>query len=509
MPREFDAQDKAKRIAEFINADATLSESFPPGLLRVRKTTGGQTLRVAYSNSPTELKNWSAGVGIFDEVDELEMRAFDSIAAAKQRMGAYRRRLELYIGTPTLPEYGIHRVWKESDQRQFNVPCPLCGETQHLTWEGNIRWDDTQETNEEKAATARFVCAHCGENWDHRLREMANARGRWVATFPDRPIIGFGLNRLLVPSSLPGKMVSDFLNGLESDTAMREHVNQNLGKVFLPTTGQLTSHTIELCIDHGLTWGRPPPGTVMMTAGIDVQGDAAPYDFVWECRAYNADGFATVIAYGIARSIDEVADLFGRVGKPGRARFRVAGGLADATFGQHKATVEELSDLCPAIQPARFEWRMRGFKRGTIEKMKKGKGFNVNEDDALQDNIGRFFDTPDRPARIAIAPCPNRGMEAGWVDQYTKIARVKENTPRGPVWKFKKLRSKDVDFPFAGALAEFARRQRGGSIPGAGTFGSVKEIKRRANAPENTGTKGKARRVIKLANKTKKSRRRY
>ena len=161
------------------------------------------------------------------------------------------------------------------------------------------------------------------------------------------------------------------------------------------------------------------------------------------------------------------------------------------------------------IQPARFEWRMRGFKRGTIEKMKKGRGFNVNEDDALQDNIGRFFELPDRPPRIAIAPCPNRGLEKEYIEQYTKIARVREDTPRGPVWKFKKLRQRGVDFPFAGALAEFAKRQRGNAVPGDSRYGSMRDIRDRAKNDENPGKKAIARRIIKIPQRQQKRRGRY
>lgn len=509
MPREFDAQDKAKKLNEMISADAALDESFPPGLMRVRKTRGGQTLRVAYSNSQAELKNWQAGAGVFDEVDELESRDFDSVAMAKMRMGAYRRRTELYIGTPTLPDFGIHRIWQESDQRKFLVPCPLCEELQELTWEGNITWENEEKTAELRAASAKFICAHCKEPWDHRLREMANAEGSWVKTYPERPIIGFGLSRLLVPSSLPGKMVSDYLAGLESDTAMREHVNQNLGNVYLPTTGQLTTHTIENAIDQELTWGAIPSDTVTLTAGVDVQGDQAPFEYFWEVRAYNSDGFAKVIAFGITKTSEELAGLFGRVGQPHRARYRIAAGLVDISDGHHKETVEALCELCPVLQPARFEWRMRGFERGKIVRLKKGKGFAINKDDALQDNIGRFFETPDRPRRIAIATCPQRALEAEWVEHYTKIARVRERTARGDVFTYRKLRQRNVDFPYAGALAEYAFRQRGGTIPGGGSYGSTKGIKERAEPGRKPDGSTAPRKVLRIVKRRSGGRRHY
>jgi len=465
LPREFDANDKAKKIAEMVSASAYLSEIIPRGLIRVRKTIGGQQLRVAYSNSQSELKNWQAGIGVFDEVDELESREYDSIAMAKQRMGSYTRRLEIYIGTPTLPDYGIAKVWQDSDNRRFESSCPLCHEFQEINWDGNIRWDHSLETKDDQAATARMICAHCDQRWDHRLRQMANRNGRWITHAPARKVKGFKLSRLIVPTALPEKMVSDYLAGLENETSMREHVNQNLGEAYLPTTGKLSDHIIEQAIDAAIPWGRIPRGTVSLTAGIDVQGAAEPYEFVWELRAYDADGFATVIAYGIARTLGDVESLFATGGQ-----YRLNRGLIDISDGHHKDAVEELCDLIPVFQPAKFEWRAGArFDRGKFVKVKHGHGgFSMNRDDALQANLGRFFDVGERGRRIAIAVCPSRALERAYIDHYTHIARVKENTTKGPIYTYRKLRTKDVDFPFAGALAEEAKRYSGTAMPATG-----------------------------------------
>ena len=501
MPREFDATDKAKRLAEMIDAEPSLRREFPPGLLRVRKTRGGQSLRVAYSNSQAELKNWQAGVGVFDEVDELEGRDYDSVAMARQRMGAYRRRLEVYIGTPTLTDYGIHAIWEQSDQRQWRVPCPLCRAVQPLEWDTNITWNAELETEEAQAASARFVCAACGVSWDHRLRELANAEGVWVPT-REAGVIGFGMNRLMVPSSIPAKLVSDYLEGLKSDQAMREHVNQNLGQCYLPSTGKLNPSTVEGVIDHSLRWGSAPPGTVVMTAGVDVQGEAAPFEFVWEVRAYDRSGVASVIAYGMT---DEsgMLDLFGQVGRPGQ--FPVARGLVDISDGHHKPAVERLCELCAVFEPARFDWqRQAKFDRGKVVKVKRGhRGYAVGRDDALQDNLGRFFEAPERGRRIRVAPCPQRALEREWVVQYTRIARVREDTARGPVYTYRKLRQKGVDFPFAGALAEFAFRHGGAQRPGAGGYGSVKDAKGRKRPNPTGGAQPSARSALRVVKRTR------
>jgi hypothetical protein len=481
MPRQFDADDKAKRLADIIDADPLLTERFPSGLLRVRKSTSGQSLRIPYSNSTAELKNWQSGIGIIDELDECEFRDYDSVAMALQRMGSYRRTIEIYIGTPTIPDFGIHAIYESSDQRQWIIECPLCQKTMPYTWDGMMRWDAAMATDEDRSASARMVCALCEKTWDFRLREIANSRGRWIARSPKSKIIGFDMNRLMVPTSLPSKMVGDYLLGLKSDGAMREHVNQNLGEVYLPSTGKLDSRVVEAAIDPALRWGEVPRGTVQLSAGIDVQGEAEPFDLFWELRAFNQDGHATVVAYGIAKEA-AILELFGCEGRMGR--YHILRGLVDISDGHHKEAVERLCKACSALQPARFDWhRQTSFDRGKVVKVKSGhSGFALDRDDALQDNLGRFFESAERGRRISIAPCPDRALEKAWVEHYTKIARVKEDGPRGPVYTYRKLRQRDVDFPFAGALAEYVFRHLGAVLPGSGNFGSVAQVREKAGA---------------------------
>ena len=461
LPRECDAKDKAKNMTAMIETDPELVDKFKKSQARIRKTKAGQTLRVAYSNSQSELKNWQGGIGVFDEVDDLERKDHDSVAMAKQRMGSYRRRVELYIGTPTYPNYGIHQVWLDSDQRYYHIPCPICKADQVLTFEGNIEFDNTLDTDEEKASSARFKCSECDETWDHRLRELANSKGHWVITRPEKAIIGFAISRLYVPSALASKIVSDYLTGLKSDKAMREHVNQNLGQVYLPTTGKLEEHMIEQVIDNdGLQWGKKPGDSEFMGLGVDVQGETAPFTYVWELRSYNGDGFGTTIAYGINRGISEMKKLFGSKNK--RGRYDVDRGVVDISDGHHKEEVLELCEEVPCLQPGRFDhYQQTKLDRGKVNKSEAGTWYQINVDDALQDNLGRFYYNDEKPLMIAIAPNPKRAREKEYIEHYTKIARVKRETARGTIYTFQKLRTKDVDYPYAGGLADYAYRVSG------------------------------------------------
>lgn len=498
MPRSFDADDKAKALGAFIDADPELTRLVPPGLQRVRQTVHGQKIRVCYSNSQAELKNWQAGAFVVDEFDECEHVEFDSIAMLLQRGGSYARRREIYIGTPTLPEFGIHLLWQASDQRLWFLVCPLCNADQTLTWQDNIRFetearDGSKLSDESAAATAEMICSNCREPWDAKLRELANSRGEWRVTRPQGDLIGFGMNRLMVPASIPSKMVSDYLKGLRSDQAMREHVNQNEGRVYLPTTGKLSESVLQSATDDDLEWGQAPRGTVSITAGVDVQGATAPFTYVWQFHAYDSDGFCTIFEYGMGSA----AELARRIEITGVHR-----GLVDISDGHHKLRVEELCEAVPCLAPARFDhYRKTQFGRGKTVKTKDGRYYALNRDDTLDAIMTRFFHTEERPRRVRVAVPHRRGLLSEWIEHHTKLARVKEERggASGAVYTYRKLRPIDVDFPFAGALAEESYRQGGGSAPPgkAGGYGPTKRIQ--AQAPKEQ--RGAARGALRVSRK--------
>lgn len=499
MPREWDAIDKAKKLDALIEASPELARHFYDDAIRARKTSTGQTVRVIYSNSKSELKSFQSGVNVTDEPDDCESRAFDSISMFGHRLGAYRRVIQLFIGTPTLPDYGITKRWEASDKRLWYVRCPLCDAEQTLTWDGNIAFTETAEDgarlpDADIVASARIVCSACREPWDYRLRELANASGVWRAT-QKSDVIGFGMNRIMVPTSSAEQMVENYLAGEANDIAMKEHYNQDRGESYLRVSGRLDESRVKLVVDPTLRWGVVPRGTVYLAAGVDVQGDAEPFSFVWELRAYDGEGAASVIAYGVDNEA-RILELFGARGSPGL--YSPAAVLLDISDGHHKAAVTRITDASAIASAVRCDWhRKTSFKRGEVVKIKRGaKGYAIDEDSALELNMGRFFaDVP----RIRFAVAPRPGLTDTLVEHYTKIARVPEATAAGPVVRYQKLRPRDVDFPYAGAFADYAYAElRGTSFSGAGGggYGPVDKVRQSAAA---RGTREAARKALHVA----------
>jgi hypothetical protein len=472
MPRQSDAINKAKECGKNIKADSMLNSVYLDSPACNRETIHGQQYRHVYSNSEQELVNWQSGASVVDETDRCETDAFNSISMFWQRMGAYRRRIRVMIGTPKLPESGIHAAWLKSDQRAWVVTCPFCQHEQALSFDDNIRWDDDLESDELKAASAQFCCCSCENPWDTRTREIANSTGKWVPQ-KESPIIGFTMNRLMVPSANPQVLVENYLSGLLNDGKMREHFNQDRGLPFIAATGKLTLDQVALYIDESVKWGAVPEDSVKVTCGIDVQGLTPPFDCVWEFRSYDKDGVRTVFDYGIGKQ-DDLEFV--------ASKYKVHAGLADISSGYHKQFVMDLCDTLTWCKPARFDSKKQTSfdEGGKVHKVKKGHdGYALNVDEVLDLNMSCFYLFDENaPTRIKIAPNPSQSAEKEWMQHYTRLYRNKGRTgPHGTDYFYEKQLQEGVDYPYAGAMADFCHKVRKSDLPqGTGEgLGSIKK----------------------------------
>lgn len=108
---------------------------------------------------------------VFDEYDTL---AHQNIPDAERRVtGPLSAGLIRRVGVPPIPDWGIARLYDQSDQRRWHVRCAACGEWQVVSFEDNV---DT--------GNHRVVCSKCGKPLDVTA-------GEWVATYPDRSVSGY------------------------------------------------------------------------------------------------------------------------------------------------------------------------------------------------------------------------------------------------------------------------------------------------------------------------------
>ena len=208
------------------SGNTVLSKEFPGGILVL---TG--------ANSAVGLRSMPVRYLFLDEVDAYPPSADDegdpvALAEARTRTFSWRRKVFL-ASTPTIKGLSrIEREYEASDQRRFFVPCPHCGETQHLKFE-RLRWEKGQPE------TAAYVCEGCEQPIaeHHKTKMLADGEWRPTATPADPLSIGFHLSSLYSPVGWLSweRIAREWEACQSSDEAKRSFINTVLGETWAET----------------------------------------------------------------------------------------------------------------------------------------------------------------------------------------------------------------------------------------------------------------------------------
>ena len=175
------------------SANAEDMKDYPGGMLVV----GG-------ANSAASLASMPIRYVICDEVDRFPWdvgQEGDPLGLIDERTKTFPRRKVLLVSTPTVK--GLSRIeteYDKSDQRQYHVPCPHCGEFQVLRW----RHDDGTYGLVHSASTGstRYACRACGTLIEEHHKPAMLERGVWIPRHPERAVRGYHLSGLYSPLGL-------------------------------------------------------------------------------------------------------------------------------------------------------------------------------------------------------------------------------------------------------------------------------------------------------------------
>ena len=143
----------------------------------------------------SKLKSVPVDRVVYDERDEMDT---DMVEMASERMAHSSVKETFALSTPTIPDYGVDRDYKASDQRKWFIRCQACGH-------------DTCLEEEFPACLKRDLsgrvyraCVKCG-------KEIHPSGGRWVATVPScKDRVGWYISQLNSVYVDPGKILSQY-----------------------------------------------------------------------------------------------------------------------------------------------------------------------------------------------------------------------------------------------------------------------------------------------------------
>ena len=271
LPTTLNASDFSKaRFATALKLSPYLKSLFVDTNTVGLKSTGTNVLYIRGSRGDSNLKSIPVSELVLDELDEMDTHA---IWLALERLSGQIEKHVLAISTPTVPKYGIHKLYLTSTQEHFTFKCPHCGRWTELVWPDCV--EIIGETVSDPRCNESFIkCKDCGHKLEHKAKPEFLAGGIWQPTDlqanPEESR-GFYCNQLYSSTISPSELVIAHFRGLGDEAANTEFHNSKLGLPFIGEGAQVSDEMLDAAVrKHTINDRRPEVGGMRcITMGVD------------------------------------------------------------------------------------------------------------------------------------------------------------------------------------------------------------------------------------------------
>jgi hypothetical protein len=421
LPTALNASDFSKaRFGSALTLSPYIKSMFTATDTVNLKQAGANNLYIRGSRGDSNLKSIPVSDLILDEVDEMDQK---QIWLALERLSGQIQKHVWAISTPTIPNYGIHKLFLTSTQEHFCFQCPCCGRWTELVWPDCV--EIIGETVHDPRCHESFLkCKECKQKLEHKAKPEWLAKAIWQQMNgqgnPD--IRGFHVNQMYSFTVTPGELVVAYHRGHGDEAANKEFHNSKLGLPFIGDGAQITDDMLDRSIgSHTINDPRPKMGgQQLITMGVD-QGKT---------------GYITVCDW----SLDRIDRDINAVARPRVAWFGKFGEEDWAYLDELMREWQVLAcfvDADPNINEARrFARRFRGYvwltryRRGqtakemTIEEEDNAPIAQVDRTNWLSCTLGRF---KDQTPRIVLP----RDISLEYRDHLKNLVRTYEKDDNG------------------------------------------------------------------------------
>src|SRR4030042_2987361 len=117
-------RDNPKEVGVFVSdTDAVSIKRVQKAMLYLRGARSTSKIE-GIKKSSSQLKGVPVDRVVYDEIDEMEPSMVD---LARERMSHSEIKEESSLSTPSIPDFGIDKLYQESDQRVWMIRCEHCG----------------------------------------------------------------------------------------------------------------------------------------------------------------------------------------------------------------------------------------------------------------------------------------------------------------------------------------------------------------------------------------------
>jgi phage terminase large subunit GpA-like protein len=181
-------RDNPKEVGAFVqDTDAVSIKRVRKAMLYLRGARSTTKIE-GIKKSSSQLKGVPVDRDVFDECDEMEPTMID---IARERLSHSEIKEESYLSTPSIPDYGIDKLFQGSDQRIRMIRCEHCGT------ETCLELEFPECLLETVTGKVIRVCKKCKQ-------EIFPRNGRWVPQYPERSknMVGWWISQLKTVSML-------------------------------------------------------------------------------------------------------------------------------------------------------------------------------------------------------------------------------------------------------------------------------------------------------------------
>ena len=271
LPTTLNASDFSKaRFATALKLSAYLKSIFVDTNSVALKSTGINVLYIRGSRGESNLVSVPVSELILDELDRMDTAA---IWLALERLSGQLEKHVVAISTPTVPKYGIHRLYLGSTQEHFYFKCPCCSKWTEFVWPDCV--EIIGETVSDPRTSESFLkCKECKHKLNHVGKHEYLTSGIWQPTnhnVDSQESRGFYANQLYSSTVSPGEIVIAHFRGQGDEIANKEFHNSKLGMPFIGENAQVTDAMIDNAVrKYSITDLRPAVGREhCITMGVD------------------------------------------------------------------------------------------------------------------------------------------------------------------------------------------------------------------------------------------------
>lgn len=271
------------------------------------KQAGSNSLYIRGSGGKGNLVSIPVSELFLDEVDRMEQK---QVWLALERLSGKLKKCVYGISTPTIPDFGIHKLFMGSTQEHFVFKCPCCSRLTELIWPDCIEIVGEHVTDI-RCAESYLKCKECKGRLEQQDKPNFLKNAYWEAmdknANPD--VRGFYINQLYSFTISPGELVVAHFRGTGDELAEKEFHNSKLGLPFIANGARVDDGMLNRSIrEYSMNDDRPSRAGRMITMGID-RGTWCHYvirESFFDKMGIdlNANAQAKILAVGKFRDVD-------------------------------------------------------------------------------------------------------------------------------------------------------------------------------------------------------------